>query len=326
MIPNQIHFVYTGGRPFSFVHYLAVRTAWTVNRPGRILFHHTEEPTGQWWERARPMLTLHRVEPITEIFGNPVNYPAHQADVIRLRMLKALGGIYLDLDVISLNPLEPLRSHSCVMGMEPGVGLCNAVILAEPNAPFIATWLEAYRDFDARQWNRHSVQRPWQLARQMPDAIRVEDPYAFFYPSHNDPVHRYLWGERPTAGALLARVAKNVVKGTLLRLGGCDDAARLWLYGNFHVLRGSDWHARRLERAYCLHLWEGLWGERYLKRVDPQYLRHDPSPFARRLRSVLGPEAVRELAASRLFSTRLQSHHKPPALTGSTDATSNLPA
>lgn len=297
MVPNQIHFVYAGGRPFSLIHYLAVRTAWKVHRPERILFHHTAEPDGPWWERARPMVKLNRVAPVTEVFGNPVRYPAHQADVIRLRMLREHGGIYLDLDVISINPLEPLRRHAFVMGIEPGVGLCNAVILAQADAPFLRAWLDAYRDFDARQWNRHSVLLPWQLAQRMPEAIHVEAPYAFFYPSHNDPVHRYLWGERPGLGALAVRLGKNVVKSALLQLRGERNAALQAQYGNFHALRGADWHFARLGRAYCLHLWEGVWGRRYLDRVDAGYLLNDRSQFARLLRRVVGADELRELGA-----------------------------
>ena len=40
------------------------------------------------------------------------------------------GGIYLDIDVISIFPFESLRKHNTVMGIEHDAGLCNAVILS----------------------------------------------------------------------------------------------------------------------------------------------------------------------------------------------------
>ncbi len=287
MIPRCIHFVYVGGRAFSFIHFLAVYTAWKVNRPDVIYFHHTEVPTGAWWDKARPYLTLHRVEPVREVHGNPVTYPAHMADVIRLAMLQRFGGIYLDLDIVSLRPFAPLLQHEFVMGMEPGTGLCNAVVMAQRDSQFLALWREHYRSFDGSRWNHHSVVLPWHLAQSHPRLIHVADKYAFFYPTHNDPVHRYLWGQQPTLRERAARLAKNILRLAADAFVGRRDAIRRSYYHTFHALRGREWHYRRACRSYCLHLWEGLWGEPYLKAVTPAYLRDSSSNFARLLRGVL---------------------------------------
>lgn len=292
MIPSIFHFIYVGGRPFSFIHFLAIYTAWKVNRPECIYFHHTEEPSGPWWQKARPLLTLNRVEPVHEIHGRPIKYPAHMADVIRLEMLDQYGGIYLDLDVISLNPFRPLQDHDFVMGMEPGTGLCNAVILAKPGAEFLARWKEHYRDFDGSRWNYHSVVLPWEMAQTHPGEIHVADKYAFFYPTHNDPVHRYLWGERPSLGAITLRMVKNVARLAAGRITGQLDGNRRAYYQTFHALHSSEWHYRRARQSFCLHLWEGLWGEPYLKAVTPEYLRQAPSNFARLLREIITPEEL----------------------------------
>ena len=294
--PKIIHFIYVGGRPFSFIHFLAVYTAWKVNNPERILFHHSEEPSGYWWECAKPYLQLNKVEPVREIFGNPVKYRAHQADVIRLQMLRKFGGIYLDLDVLCINSLDPLLRHPVTMGIEPGVGLCNAVIIAQPDADFLQRWFEEYRSFNGELWNHHAVVLPWKLALQIPAAIHVENQYAFFYPSHNDPVHRYLWGERPSVGAVLSRAGKNVIKSSLALLHGERDPVKRALYGNYHVLRGPDWHFRQLQKSYCLHLWEGLWGDRYLSKVTPAFVESDGCQFARLIRCILEPRGIREIS------------------------------
>lgn len=56
------------------------------------------------------------------------------------------------------------------MGMEsqpilesnlPPSGLCNAVVLAKPYAPFITRWLDQYKTFDPSSWAGHSVTLPW---------------------------------------------------------------------------------------------------------------------------------------------------------------------
>ncbi len=55
MIPNLVHFLFGlkadfGGKPFSLVHYLAVKSAYEVQRPTAIYVHYIHLPTGHWWE------------------------------------------------------------------------------------------------------------------------------------------------------------------------------------------------------------------------------------------------------------------------------------
>ena len=300
MIPKIIHFIYLPGRPFSFVHFLAIYTAWKVNRPDFIYFHHTEEPTGKWWALARPLLRLNRVPDVTEVFGNPVTYPAHKADIIRLEMLRQHGGIYLDLDVICINPFDPLLQHATVMGIEPGTGLCNAVILAQAQAPFIARWQDQYRTFDGRRWNHHSVVLPGQMAKESPEQIELADKYKFFYPTHNDPVCAYLWGAKPSWTALALRMGKNVVKLAAMWLARNGDPIKRAFYQTFHGLRGKEWHYRRARKSYSIHLWEGLWGEPYLKQLGPDYLKHSLANFARLMREILSPAEIEGIARGRL--------------------------
>lgn len=295
MIPKIIHFIYVGGREFSFIHFLAVFTAWKVHRPECIYFHHTVLPTGHWWDKARPLLNLNEVEPVAEVFGNPVKYLAHMADVIRLEQLQKHGGIYLDLDVISLKPFDELLQNNFVMGMEAGVGLCNAVIMSRPGAPFLKRWREQYRSFDGSRWNYHSVILPWQLAQQHPEQLHVANQYAFFYPTHDDPVHSYLWGKQPRPFDLAARVTTNVLRLAWYTLRGTRDAVSMARVSCFHALRGADWHFRRANKSYCLHLWESFWGEPYLNRVTPEYLRSNNSHFARLLRGVISDDELQSL-------------------------------
>ena len=123
-IPNNIHIIYglsptfgwdeythfvsevgkTMTRPkadvFNIIRYLTIKSAHDVNKPDNIFFYYKHKPYGEWWDRALDYITPVEIEPPTEIFGNPVNHFAHQADVIRLQLLIEEGGIYLDSDVL----------------------------------------------------------------------------------------------------------------------------------------------------------------------------------------------------------------------------------
>ena len=295
MIPKLVHFIYLGGRPFSLTHMLAVQSAKVVNSPDSIFLHCSEKPAGPWWERVEQSVTINYVGKPTEVFGRPIKMLAHMADIIRLRVLKDMGGIYLDLDVVCVNAFEDLLGNSFVMGIEPGTGLCNAVILASKGSPFIDRWMEHYRTFDADNWNYHSVILPSKLALDFPGEIQIQDKYAFFYPSHNDPIHRLLWGESPDIAASGVRIFKNAVRLTQYAIQGRHTVFSKAHYGTFHHLRGKEWHMRRLREAYCLHLWESLWHAPYLSRLDRRFLLESPVPFAVLMREVLGEEALRNL-------------------------------
>jgi len=226
MIPNVVHFVFGlspdfGGKPFSLVHYLAIRSAKVVNNPDKIFFHYQYEPSGEWWEKIRPLLTLNRIEAPSEIFGNELVHIAHKSDVVNLRALLEHGGVYLDIDTICVKPYRHLLRNKAVMGLEygkpvfyekkdevlysfkkmllrpvvklpsPGIkGLGNAVILSEPRSRFITKWLDSYKTFRSKglfdaYWNEHSVRIPYQLAVESPEQIELLGQGSFCLPYYD---------------------------------------------------------------------------------------------------------------------------------------------
>jgi hypothetical protein len=200
-IPRVFHFITGldenfGGKPFSFIHYMAVRSALAANPGFRAKVYYHFEPSGYYWDAIKADIESVRVELPAEVFGNPVEHFAHKADVLRMRILLEQGGIYLDLDTICQRPFAPLLDGRVVMGREEQVladgsrqtvGLCNATIIAPPDAEFIRLWYEAYRDFkggpSGDSWNKFSVQIPMQLANEYAEMLRIEPASSFFWPS-----------------------------------------------------------------------------------------------------------------------------------------------
>ena len=231
MIPNILHFIFGmaedfGGKSFSFAHYLSVKSAVELNKSDVAYFHYQFEPEGEWWERAKPLLTLNKLIAPDSFMGQPLYHVAHKADVIRLQMLKETGGIYLDLDTISVKPLADLLSHSFVIGQElkptyvpknwrqrlklkmglkkkpsaGATGLCNAVLLSEKNSDFVNHWLREYKTFRSKgrdkYWNEHSVMVPERLAALYPASISKLSPYAFHYPLYDAAGLRAMFEEK----------------------------------------------------------------------------------------------------------------------------------
>ena len=165
---------------FHFHMFISLLSAYRFLVPEKIMFWCNNAPQGFWWEKAQtniPVIQMvHRNAP-TSIFGNPVNVPEHQSDIVRLEAVMRYGGIYMDLDMIILKSFDPLRVYDVTMGLESPGFLANGMIIAKPNATFLTIWHDEYRTFKDYQWAEHSVMLPYRLWKAHPNLIHVEERY-----------------------------------------------------------------------------------------------------------------------------------------------------
>lgn len=255
MIPKHLHFIYifgstpenTGGnssapqprdptKGWGLSHYVCIRSAIEKIRPDKVSFYLAGTPSGPWWDLTRPFVDIVEIDPPEQIFGRPVRRYAHKADVIRLERLLKHGGIYLDVDVLVHESFDPLLGHSAVMGLEGEGGLCNAVILAEKEAPFIREWYESYRTFDDTRWSDHSIILPHKLSAKYQDSMLKLPEKAFFWPTWRAKDIYTMFGARN----------RSEVRG--------DFANHLWEQKARYYLGGlTPGHVRRIDTAF--HAW-----------------------------------------------------------------------
>ena len=194
-IPNIIHYVYgfkEQKEEFDLYKYLSIKSAYDINKPDKIYFHYYHEPYGYYWDKIKEYLTLEKVIPPNEIYGNKIYHYAHQADIVRLQKLIEYGGIYLDIDTITLKSFNNLLKYDFIMGIQTNsddtkiYGLCNAVILSKKNSDFALKWLESYKSFRSKgrdeYWDEHSVLMPLELSKIYSDTIKILNSNSFFYP------------------------------------------------------------------------------------------------------------------------------------------------
>jgi Glycosyltransferase sugar-binding region containing DXD motif len=202
MIPKILHFCFGmtrnfGGKPWSLFHHACVKSAIEHIKPRETFFYCEYEPRGPWWQLTREMFTVVNIKAPRTIFSNPLLNPAHRADIVRLEKLLEFGGIYLDCDVFVHRDFDDLLRHSTVLGQEPW-GLCNAVILAEKQAPFLKRWYDEYRSFRSRGydrfWNEHSVVIPSRLAREFREEVTILPNTAFFWPTWEEEGIKKIFG------------------------------------------------------------------------------------------------------------------------------------
>lgn len=192
-IPKIVHFIYLHGKEeaFSLASYLAVLSAVKVLKPEKVIYHYHTLPAGGWWEKAYPLMELRYWPEFPIRWGvKSITKIAHIADALRMKILYEEGGIYLDLDTISVRPVDDFLSHSAVLGIEEREKsrICNAIMMFEPKHPFLTRWLECYEEhFDPMGWGEASIQLPFKLYHSefsTDKTIYLAEQDVFFWPSY----------------------------------------------------------------------------------------------------------------------------------------------
>ncbi|KII95069.1 glycosyltransferase family 32 protein [Plicaturopsis crispa FD-325 SS-3] len=75
-------------------------------------------------------------------------YPIQRADAIRYFVLYHYGGIYIDLDIGCLKPIDPLLVYPVVLPKTNPVGVSNDLMFAEKGHPFLAQTIHNLITFD----------------------------------------------------------------------------------------------------------------------------------------------------------------------------------
>lgn len=254
-VPPVFHFVYgfKQREDFPYYAYLAIKSALALNPTFRAIVHFCHEPTGEWWEEAKKFCEVNQL-PDFHYFGPARLYHyAHKADIVRLLALQIVGGIYLDLDTLTLRSFETFRDSAFVMGVQPtsaasGGGMCNAVLISKRRSEFISRWLWEYRHFRSKgwgdiHWDFHSVKLPVRLYFTTSLDIRVVS-YTAFFP--------LLWHE---------------TKKYIFTEGGVKNLPYF-------------------EKSYALHLWNNFNNDELL-RMSPQTIETSTSLYAHFARAAL---------------------------------------
>lgn len=185
VVPNIIHFIWLTGpksREFSYINYLAVRAAGLHQLPEQIIIWTNDPPKGNiWWDKASYYCEIRSVNAPDFINGTPINYVQYQSDVLRLEILIAHGGVFMDSDMLLLKPIDDLMGEPLTLFEESPSSIANGLIFAAPNSPFLRHWYEALPvAMRSPVWAYHAVVLPVELSRKYPELVRVMDKTYFF--------------------------------------------------------------------------------------------------------------------------------------------------
>ncbi len=196
-IPRLVHFVHGFGDGGALPYYArrAIESALRCNPQWTVILHSPRTPAGPHWTAIADRVVVHQIEDFDYYGCARFTHYAHKTELVRLLILREIGGAYLDLDTLTIRGFDDLRDNDVVLGVQPTDeraqgGLGNAVILARPRTPFVSAWLAAYRTFrssglDAR-WNYHASAIPVFLTAKFPSYVKILGHRAFYHPSWRD--------------------------------------------------------------------------------------------------------------------------------------------
>ena len=169
-IPKVLHVVWKTEKLPKFAEKYV--KSWTDNHPGWEVRRWTDESMVEFVKEHFPRdVAMFRSFP-TGVF---------RADTFRYMLMSVIGGVYADLDMESLRPIDPLlRGQRCLVGQEPSAHAalivsvprhaCNAWLASAPGVPF---WDEVLSEVRTRskgvmsRWNPPSVTGPEMLGAVM---------------------------------------------------------------------------------------------------------------------------------------------------------------
>lgn len=246
-IPNIFHFINIGPREFNMLHFLSIYSAYHYNKPEKIYVYcdHVQE-NNIYYEILKDIVTYEFIDVPNSINNIPLNSYQYKADIIRMNKLIEKGGVYMDLDVISLKPIDKFLNYNIVMGSELSddpnstnindfYSISNAIILAEPNNDFMKEWLKQIPD--------NIIDKPWAYhAVCLPKEILTNNDYE---------IH---------------------LEGSKTFVPFCFRKPYIFDNNKKHM-------ALNLNESYTIHLWETIWAKDYISKFDIDYFIKNDNIF-----------------------------------------------
>jgi hypothetical protein len=174
-IPNLVHYVWfiqnAAVLRFDFEHFVSIYSAHLYFQPDTIYIHTDATPKqvaeaiecDDKWTRA--IMTLPNIRtnqiamPLKTKTGRPINKIEHRSDFARTEVLYNLGGTYMDMDVIPLRDIKPLRhsGFANVVGQELNGGVNSGMTMHKPRSVLLSIFKEAQHDVFDDEWTTHST-------------------------------------------------------------------------------------------------------------------------------------------------------------------------
>ena len=228
-IVKYIHFIIglNTYEEFKLIYFIAIISAFKVNNPEYILIHYGFEPYGQYYNTLKTLSYIKFI-PIGNIkYPYGIKHYTHKCNYLKLLILYKYSGLYLDIDTISIKPVNEIikYGHVTICNQRSNYGFSSGFLYSIEKSSFIKEWIKSYEFFDDTDWDYNGVKFPKYLSSRYPN-INILNEYSFSYPMWEDIY--ILFSELNTLKSI---TEFSIIKNILLH-------------------------------SYCIHLWES-WSFQY---------------------------------------------------------------
>ena len=208
MSDQRVHFIYLGG-DFLWPHARAVETAKVHDAP--ITVWCAREPSGSQWNRVRNDVTVRELAP--RYLRHPIGL-ANVKDLFAWSILAEHGGLYLDLDTISLRPCWDLLTRDVCVSLEheddftEGHPYNSAVVLGRKDADVLYSLCGLAKeilDSGEARWGKCGPHLLTDVVAANEDAFNIA-PFGVLNGWRDGTILRYYNGELPSPETRVAHL------------------------------------------------------------------------------------------------------------------------
>lgn len=190
MIPPIYHFILltepclgVPSKGFQFYHYLCLRSCFETQQAEEIIVWVDTEPTNnEWWDRTKEFVNVQYVDVPDEINGKPILAHALKADLLRVELLVAHGGIYADIDTLFTQPIPDIYdSDKVVLTTGKDDLVRNGFIAAPQDSLFMREWATHKELATSSTWGAFGQLLLPQLVNNSPGLVTIRKLKCFPY-------------------------------------------------------------------------------------------------------------------------------------------------
>jgi hypothetical protein len=239
-IPNIIFFIFGFKKQteeFLFCYYLSVYSAYMLNNPDKIEFYYHYELYGEWFDKLKEIKCIEFIKlDIPKFIGSkPIKKVAHIADKIRMEILYNNGGIYMDIDTISVRSYKDLLYNHTVLGLQTSDRICNAIMMTTPKSAFFDIWINNYEYyFDPDGWEESSIILPFNLYKKYPNLLTIVEPDVLFLPSWHETEKIFVDSENIPVNLITLHLWETYSLKYMKEIKNWD-----WINNNSHTMYGK---------------------------------------------------------------------------------------
>lgn len=166
IVPDIVHYILFEYHRISYSNMLSLMSVIRIHQPALIYIHcdcdaielgdaNFARVLAAVNETDKTTIHIHRIERPTEINGLKIreeHLNFHGSDIMRYRLMKQYGGIYVDNDVFVCQSLHRFRKFEFTLNWDEGQSLGSQVLIGHKDARFLRLVLQTYKVYDTNRW------------------------------------------------------------------------------------------------------------------------------------------------------------------------------